>query len=63
MIDKAKQYFKHIQFKNKQRVIDKKYAEEGLTDEVLDAQVELNKLRHEHNISDHNKRIHENYVQ
>lgn len=63
MMDKAKRYLKHIQFKNKQRVIDKKYEEEGLTDEVLDLQVELNQARHEHNISDHNKRIHENYVQ
>lgn len=63
IMNKAKRFLKKIQIKNKQRVIDKKYDEEGLTDEVLDAQVELNQLRHEHDIPDSSKKIHENYVQ
>lgn len=60
---KAKQFLHKIQIKNKQRIVDKKYDEEGLTDEVLDAQLEINRLRHEHDISDPTKKLHENYVQ
>lgn len=60
---KAKQYLQKIQIKNKQRAINKAYEEQGLTDELLKAQIELNKKKHEHNISDSSKRIHENYVQ
>lgn len=63
MIDKPKKFLKKIQIKNKQRTINKKYDKEGLTDDVLDAQVELNQLRHEHDIPDSSKKIHENYVQ
>ena len=63
IMNKAKRFLKKIQIKNKQRAIDKKYTEEGLTDEVLDAQVELNQLRHEYDIPDSSKKIHENYVQ
>ena len=43
--------------------IDKLYEEEGLTDEVLDLQVELNEQRNEHDIADENKIIHKKYVQ
>ena len=60
---KAKQYLQRIQIKNKQRAINKAYEKHGLTDEILQAQIELNKKRHEHNISDSDKRVHENYVQ
>ena len=52
MLDKAKVYFKKIQLKNRQRAINKLYEEEGLTDEVLEAQVELNTLRNELDIPD-----------
>ena len=32
--------------------LDKAYAEDGLTDEILDLQLKLNKLRAESNISE-----------
>ena len=54
---------KQISYRNRQRTINKKYEKEGLTDEVLDMQLELNKDRHENNISDPTKRIYKNYVQ
>lgn len=60
---KAKQYLRKIQIKNKQRAINKAYEEKGLTKEILDAQIELNRKKHQHNISDSDKRVHENYVQ
>lgn len=63
MFDKAEKYLKKIQLKNRQRVINKKYKKEGLTDEILEKQVELNQLRHELDISDSSKKIYDNYVQ
>ena len=51
------------QLKNKQEEINSLYQEHGLTDEVLEAQIELNKLRHEHDIHDKDKTLHEKYVQ
>lgn len=63
MLDKAKLYLKVIQLKNKQRAIDKKYERDGLTDEVLDAQVELNMLRNELDIPDSKNFVYEKFVQ
>ena len=63
MSDKGERFLKQIQLKNKQRAIDKQYAKEGLSDEVLDAQIELNKLRHELDIPDESNFIFENFVQ
>lgn len=60
---KARNYLRKISFKNKQRAINKQYAKEGLTDEVLLKQVELNQLRHKHNISDETKQVYDNFVQ
>lgn len=46
-----------------QKEVDKLYDKYGLTDEVLDKQIEINKLRHEHDISDESNRINKKYVQ
>ena len=63
MMDKAKRFLKIIQIKNKQRIVDKKYEKEGLSDEVLEAQIEVNALRREHDIPDSNNFVYEEYVQ
>lgn len=63
MVDKAKKFLKIIQLKNKQRVINKKFEKEGLTDEVLLEQFELNKVRHALDIADSDNFIFENFVQ
>ena len=47
----------------KQKEVDKLYAEHGLTDEILDKQITINKLRNAHDIPDETEKIHENYVQ
>lgn len=52
---------KHLM--EKQKEVDKLYKEQGLTDEVLDKQIEINKLRHRHDIPDKTETIHEEYVQ
>ena len=46
-----------------QKIIDKKYADEGLTDEVLDMQVALNKKRNELDIPDGNNLVNGDFVQ
>ena len=47
----------------KQREVDELYAENGLTDEVLDKQIEINKLRNAHNITDNEQKVYRDYVQ
>ena len=47
----------------KQKEVDKLYDEQGLTDEVLDKQIAINKLRHAHGIPDKSKQVYKNFVQ
>ena len=47
----------------RQEKLNKQYAEQGLTDEVLDEQLEINRLRHEHDIPDENNQVHKEFVQ
>ena len=63
MLDKGKRFLKTIQLKNKQRAVNKKFEEEGFTDEVLEAQIEINRERNKHDIPDQDKFVYENYVQ
>ena len=63
MFSKVKRFVVGIQLKNKQRKINKAFRNDGLTDEVLDAQVELNQLRAEHDIADSSKKVDGQYVQ
>ena len=46
-----------------QKEIDELYEKEGLTDEVLDKQIYINKLRNAHNISDKSNSMNGEYVQ
>ena len=46
-----------------QREVDELYEKDGLTDEVLKKQVEINRLRHEYNIPEEECFIFEEYVQ
>ena len=47
----------------RQEELNKKYAEEGLTDEILDEQVKLNQLRNEYDLVDESELVYENFVQ
>ena len=49
--------------KKKQKEVDELYEKHGLTDEVLDKQIAINKLRHAHDISDKSNRVNGIYVQ
>lgn len=46
-----------------QQEVDELFAKDGLTDEVLEKQVEINTLRHEHDIPDTEELVYENFVQ
>ncbi len=63
MLDKAKKFLKTIQIKNKQKVINKQFEKEGLTDEVLEAQIRLNSERNEYDIPDESEFVYEKYIQ
>jgi len=47
----------------KQKEVDELFEKDGLTDEVLDKQIAINKLRHAHDIPDESEKVHEDYVQ
>lgn len=64
------EYLEKIQRINLKRTLDKEqdkinkmFEEEGLTDRVLDKQIELNQKRNKHNISDKTNTLHKRYVQ
>lgn len=39
------------ELEKRQREIDEEYRKYGLTDEIIDKQIKLNKLRHEHDVN------------
>jgi len=45
-------FIKKINLRNKQRIVNKKYREDGLTDEVLEMQMEINTERFCYDIPD-----------
>ena len=46
-----------------QKLVNRQYKKNGLTDEILDAQLRINKLRHETDTTDKSKRIYDRFVQ
>jgi hypothetical protein len=65
-----KEFMENIHKKNVNRVLNKKqaevdelYASEGLSDRVLEKQAEINRIRHEKDITDKSHVIHETFVQ
>ena len=51
------------ELEKRQREIDEEYCKHGLTDEVIDKQIELNKLRNEHDVNIDSELNEEGYVQ
>ena len=49
--------------KRKQEELNELFRKDGLTDEVLDKQIAINKLRHAHDIPDESEKVYEDYVQ
>ena len=49
--------------KRKQEELNELFRKDGLTDEVLDKQIAINKLSHAHDIPDESEKVYEDYVQ
>lgn len=47
----------------KQEIVNQLYEEEGLTDEVLTLQLDINEKRHKENIPDTNENTYKHFVQ
>ena len=62
-MNKFQKIYKKIILDYQQQKINKQYSKEGLTDDVLKKQVEVNTLRNKYNISDDSKKIYKNFVQ
>ena len=62
MVDSEK-FIKQLNIKNRQKSINKMFEEEGLTDEILKRQIQLNKEKHKEDIHDKNEEIYKGYVQ
>ena len=58
-----KMFFKKISLRNKQNRVNKLYEQDGLTDDILNLQVEINEERHKYNITDEDEMIYEEFVQ
>ena len=52
-----------LKLEKMQHQLNQKYEKEGLTDDVLDMQLDINKLRNKHDISDKNQIIYKTFVQ
>ena len=63
MLEKIKRVYHEVHIRNRQRAVKRKYAREGLTDEVLEEQVAINRLRNMHDIPDKSNFLFEDYVQ
>ncbi len=63
MLEKIKRVYHEVHIRNRQRAVERKCAREGLTDEVLDEQVAINRLRNMHDVPDKSNFLFEDYVQ
>ena len=63
MMDKLKKVYHTYNIKNRQRKVNKQFKEEGLTDELLEEQISINKLKHEHNIVLDEDKIFDEFIQ
>ena len=63
MLEKEKRVYYKIQLKNKQRVVKREFEKNCLTDDVLDKQLEINKLRNKYDLHDETEEVYEEFVQ
>lgn len=63
MLDKIYRVYKATNLKNRQRRIEKRIKEEGLTDEILNEQLKINAERNELDIPDSSEKVFDDFVQ
>ena len=54
VMDSIERFFKKYQLRNRQRHLNKLFQQDGLTDEVITLQIQINNERNEYGISDEN---------
>lgn len=62
-MDKIKKVYYTVNVKNRQRKVNKDFKENGLSDELLEEQISINQLKHEHDIVLDEDKIYENFIQ
>ena len=63
MLDKIYRVYKATNLRNRQRRIEKRIKEEGLTDEILNEQLKINAERNELDIPDFSEKVFDDFVQ
>ena len=56
-------YIESLRLQSRQKQINKMFEEEGLADEILKEQLEVNRKRHELDIHDPNHEVNNKFVQ
>ena len=56
-------YIENLRLQSRQKAINRMFEEEGLTDEILKEQLEVNRKRNELDIHDPNHEVNDKYVQ
>ena len=59
----AEKFIRKINLRNKQRICNRKYQEEGLTADVLEMQLEINTERYLYDIPDEDNTLENDYNQ
>lgn len=62
-MEEDERYIEDLRLQSRQKQINRMFEEEGLTDEILNEQLEINKRRHELDIHDPNEEVNDNFVQ
>ena len=63
IMEDDERYIENLRLQSRQKQINNMFEEEGLTDEILKEQIELNKRRNELDIHDPNHEVNERFVQ
>ena len=61
-MEEDQRYIEDLRLQSRQKAINEMFEEEGLTDEILKEQLEINRRRHELDIHDPNEEI-DDFVQ
>ena len=63
MEDNVKKVQFKVQLNNMQRAVNKEFEENGLTDEVLEKQLQINSLRNKYDFVDETEKVYEEFTQ
>ncbi len=62
-MEEDERYIESLRLQSRQKAINRMFEEEGLTDEILKQQLEINRKRNELDIHDPNHEVNKKFVQ